>query len=93
MSRDETRRGWPRTLLKCLLTVVALALAGALALWGLLHGIEAPWFIPRAVLAWVMEHVRPYALGVGAFLGAILGLLASVGIVVWDARKGRLSRV
>jgi uncharacterized membrane protein len=40
-----------------------------------------------------MEHVRPVALAVGAVLGALAGLLASVGIVVWDARKGRLSRV
>jgi len=93
MSREETRRGWPWTLLKCLLTVLALAGLGALALWALLNGIEPPWFVPRPVLEWIMEHVRPYALWVGAFLGALLGMLASVGIVVYDARKGRLSRV
>lgn len=85
--------GWSRTLLKCALTVAALAALGALGLWWLLHRVEMPWFIPRALIEWLMEHARPIALWLGAVLGALLGLLASVGIVVYDARKGRLSRV
>ncbi len=93
MTRRDENRGWGRTLLKCLLTMLALAGLGALALWWLLNHLELPWFIPRALIEWIMEHVRPVALAVGAALGALAGLLASVGIVVWDARKGRLSRV
>jgi hypothetical protein len=93
MTRRDENRGWGRTLLKCLLTITALAALGALSLWWLLNHLELPWFIPRALLEWIMEHVRPVALAVGAALGALAGLLASVGIVVWDARKGRLSRV
>lgn len=86
-------RGWPRTLLKCLLATALLAALGAASLWWLLHRVELPWFIPRAVIEWLMEHARPVALLVGAALGALAGLLASVGIVVYDARKGRLNRV
>jgi hypothetical protein len=93
MTRRDENRGWGRTLLKCLLTITALAALGALSLWWLLNHLELPWFIPRALIEWIMEHVRPVALAVGAALGALAGLLASVGIVVWDARKGRLSRV
>ena len=93
MARSAERRGWGYTLLKCLFAVAMLAALGAGALWWLLNHLELPWFIPRALIEWIMEHVRPVALWIGAALGALAGLLASVGIVVWDARKGRLSRV
>lgn len=93
MARSAERRGWGYTLLKCTIAVVALAALGAGSLWWLLNHIELPWFIPRELVAWIMEHVRPVALLLGAALGALAGLLTSVLIVVWDARRGRLSRV
>lgn len=69
------------------------AALGAVGFWMLLHRIEAPWFIPRAVFAWLVEKVAPIAAWVGAALGAFVGFLASVVVVIRDARKGRLPRV
>lgn len=87
------RRGWPRTLLKCLLLTSVLAGLGALALHLLLAQIVPPWFVPKAVFEWLMENVRPYALVLGVALGGFVGFLGSIGVVIWDARKGRLTRV
>jgi len=72
---------------------VLFAALGALGLWMLLHRIEAPWFIPRVVFAWLVEKVAPIAAWVGAVLGAFMGFLAAVVVVIRDARKGRLSRL
>lgn len=87
------RRGWPWTILKCLILMAVLAALGALGLHLLLAKVVPPWFVPKAVFEWLMEHVRPYALVLGAALGGFVGFLGSLGVVVWDARKGRLSRV
>ena len=93
-SRETARgHGWLWTLGKCVALLVIGAGLGALGVWMLLHRIEAPWFIPRALFAWLMERVGPFAAWLGAALGALLGLLASVAVVIRDARKGRLPKV
>jgi hypothetical protein len=87
------RNGWFWTILKCLILMAVLAAGGALALHLLMEKVVPPWFVPRAVFEWLMEHVRPYALVLGAAAGGFVGFLGSVGVVIWDARKGRLTRV
>ena len=51
------------------------------------------WTFHAQVFEWLMENVRPYALWLGAALGGFVGFLGSVGVVVFDARRGRLKRV
>jgi hypothetical protein len=87
------RRGWPWTLFKCAMLFAAFAGLGAVGLWMLLHRIEPPWFIPRVVFAWLVEKAAPFAAWIGAALGAFVGFLGSVVVVIRDARKGRLSKV
>lgn len=89
----SARGGWPRTLLKCGLGTLTTALLGAGLMALLLWWLPAPWWLPKAVLDWLRLTLGPYALGLGAFLGALLGLPLSAGIILWDARKGRLSKV
>lgn len=94
---DETtptwRRGWAYTALKCLALTAALTGLGALALHLLLGSVTPPWFVPRPVFEWLLETLRPYALWAGAALGGFVGCLGSVGVVLFDARRGRLTRV
>lgn len=95
-SRDPEpawRRGWLYTLVKCALLMAGLAALGAGGLWWLLHHVQPPWFVPRVVYEWILETVAPYAAWIGGILGAFLGLLGSLGVVAYDARKGRLTRV
>ncbi|MBK6533914.1 MAG: hypothetical protein IPF99_31350 [Deltaproteobacteria bacterium] len=87
------RRGWSYTALKCLVLTAALMGVGALALHLLLATVAPPWYVPRPVFEWLMENVRPYALWLGAALGGFVGFLGSLGVVVFDARRGRLKRV
>jgi len=89
----KDRRGWGWTLARCGLATVLLAALGAAALYWVLGALTPPWWVPKPVLDWLFETVRPYALLVGALLGGALGLPTSVLIVVRDARRGRLSRV
>src|SRR5690242_8284830 len=85
--------GWGPTLLKCAVLMASLAAVGALALHLLLQRVVPPWYVPRVVFEWLVTHPRPYALALGAAAGAFAGFLGSIGVVVWDARKGRLTRV
>ena len=87
------RRGWTYTALKCLALTAVLTGLGALALHLLLGAVVPPWFVPKPVFEWVMENLRPYALWLGAALGAFVGFLGSLGVVAFDARRGRLTRV
>jgi hypothetical protein len=87
------RRGWLWTLGKCAVLLAVCAGLGALGLWMLLHRIEPPWFVPRAVFVWLVERAGPFAAWLGAALGAFAGFLASVAVVMRDARKGRLSKL
>ncbi len=87
------RGGWLRTLARCVGVTALLSALGAAALWWLLHRVAPPWFLPRAVFEWLLAHVAPYAAWLGAIVGAIAGFLTSVGILSWDARRGRLSRL
>ncbi len=87
------RRGWTWTAIKCLTLTAALMGLGALALHLLLGTLVPPWYIPKPVFEWLMENVRPYALWLGAALGGFVGFLGSLGVVLFDARKGRLPRV
>jgi len=87
------RHGWTWTALKCLTLTAALMGLGALALHLLLGAVVPPWYLPNPVFEWLMENVRPWALWLGAALGGFLGFLGSVGVVLFDARKGRLPRV
>lgn len=92
-SPPKGRRGWPWTLFKCAMLFAGFAAFGAVAIWMLLHRVEAPWFIPRIVFAWLIEKVAPYAAWIGGAIGAFFGFLGSVVVVIRDARKGRLSKV
>ncbi len=87
------RRGWGWTLARCGLATAILAVLGAVGLYWLLGAWTPPWWVPGPVLDWLFDTIRPYALLVGAFLGALLGLPVSVLIVVFDARRGRLTRL
>ncbi len=91
--RPTWRRGWLYTLFKCSLLMASLAAVGAGALWWLLHRVSPPWFIPRPVFEWLVDTLAPYAAWIGGALGAFVGFLGSLGVVVYDARKGRLSKV
>lgn len=92
-NKPAPRRGWSWTLVKCLALMAVFMGLGALALHLLLAAVVPPWYVPKAVFEWLMENVRPYALGLGAALGGVVGFFGSVGVVVYDARKGRLTRV
>lgn len=92
-SKATGRRGWPWTLLKCAIVLGLFAAAGAASLWWLLHQVDAPWFIPRVVFAWLVAKVSPYAAWIGGAVGAFVGFLASLGVVIVDAKRGRLSKV
>lgn len=89
----QRRYGWPYTLAKCALVTAGSGALGAGALWWLLHRLDRPWFIPGPVFRWLVEVVLPYALWVGGAVGVFVGLLFSVGVVAYDARRGRLTRV
>jgi hypothetical protein len=90
----STRRpGWSWTLLKCLILTAVLAAGGALALHLLLASVVPPWYVPKPVFEWLMQNVRPIALWLGAALGGFVGFLGSIGVVVFDARRGKLTRV
>lgn len=92
-SKRARRHGWRRTLLKCAALIAALALVGSGGLWWLVHHVGAPWFIPRIVFEWLVANVAPYALWVGAILGAIVGFVASLFVIAVDAARGRLSKL
>lgn len=87
------RRGWTWTALKCLTLTAVLMGLGALTLHLLLGAVVPPWYLPKPVFEWLMENVRPWALWLGAALGGFVGFLGSIGVVLFDARKGRLPRV
>ena len=87
------RNGWTWTALKCLTLTAALMGLGALTLHLLLGAVVPPWYLPKPVFEWLMENVRPWALWLGAALGGFVGFLGSIGVVLFDARKGRLPRV
>lgn len=87
------RRGWPWTLIKCALLTAITAAVGVVGMYYLVHSIEPPWYIPGPVYEWFMAHLAPYALWLGGIAGAFVGFLGSVGVVVYDAKRGRLSRV
>lgn len=91
--KTSGRRGWPWTLLKCAIVFALFATAGAVSLWWLLHQVEAPWFIPRVVFEWLLSKVAPYAAWIGGAVGAFVGFLASLGVVIVDAKRGKLSKV
>ncbi len=91
--RPSWRRGWTYTLARCALLIGTLALLGGGGLWWLLHHVAPPWFVPRVVFEWLVATVAPYAAWVGAALGVVVGFFGSIGVVILDARRGRLSKV
>jgi hypothetical protein len=93
MPAPTWRRGWSWTLLKCLILTAALMAGGALALHLLLAAVVPPWYVPRPVYEWLLQNVRPYALWLGALLGGVVGFFGSVGVVLFDARRGNVARV
>lgn len=92
-TEKPVRRGWSYTLFKCAALMGTTGGIGALALYLLVRSVEVPWFIPKPVYEWLLHTVGPWAAVIGAVLGVLVGALGSVGVIVYDARKGRLSRV
>lgn len=90
--RDD-RHGWPFTLGKCAFVTSGSTAVMAVTFWWILRHLDRPWFIPVPVYQWLIETVLPYALWVGGALGLFFGVISSIGIVVLDARRGRLTRL
>lgn len=89
------RRGWTWTLIKCGATTLTLAIAGTVALVALLRSLlgRLPGWLPESWTRWLFEWLLAHIWFVGPVIGALVGLLVSAGIVVIDAKRGRLTRV
>jgi hypothetical protein len=62
-------------------------------LWWLVQSWDAPWWLPKEVYDWILSRGGLAAAVLGGLLGGVLGFFTSVFMVLWDARKGRLTRV
>lgn len=93
--RPAWRTGWTWTLIKCAVTTVATALAGTGAMFLLIRLLldKLPGWLPSTWVRWAFEWLLAHVWFVGPALGALLGLLISAGIVVFDAKRGRLTRL
>jgi hypothetical protein len=89
------RQGWTWTLIKSAVAVALSILACTAALLWLLTDLvgRLPGWIPAAwlerIFLWVLSHVWLF----GPVAGLVLGALVSLGIVAYDARRGRLRRL
>jgi hypothetical protein len=89
------RKGWPWTLIKCVTTLaVTVAAATSLMLWLLRDLVgRLPGWLPSPVVERLFQWLLKYVWVFGPLAGLALGLVMSLGIVVYDAKRGRLTRV
>ncbi len=89
------RKGWTWTLMKCATALVTTALAGVGALWVVLRWLltRMPGWLPASWLERLFRWALTHVWFVGVFAGLFVGLVLSLGIVILDARAGRLTRV
>jgi hypothetical protein len=94
-SLPSWRRGWTWTLIKCGVATLVLAVAGTLALIAVLRNLldRLPGWLPESWSRWLFEWILGHVWFVGPVIGVLVGLLVSAGIVVVDAKRGKLTRV
>jgi hypothetical protein len=89
------RRGWTWTVIKCVLANLVAALLGTAGLLWLLRAVlgRLPGWLPASWVRWLFEWMLRHLWFVGPVLGLLVGLLVSLAIVVYDAKRGRLTRL
>jgi hypothetical protein len=89
------RRGWTWTLVKCAVAMITAALVATVALVAFLRSLLGwlPGWLPNSWAEWLFTWMLKHVWFVGPILGLLIGALISVGIVVVDAKRGRLTRI
>jgi hypothetical protein len=89
------RQGWTWTLIKCAIVNVTAALLGGVALLWFIRRVldKLPGWLPEAWVRWLGDWVLRHVWFVGPVLGLLVGLVVSVGVVIYDAKKGRLTKL
>ncbi len=89
------RTGWTWTLLKCGALVAACVAAATGALYYALHSLlgRLPDWLPEKLTRWAFEWALQHLWFLGPAVGVSVGVLLSAGVVVFDAKRGRLKRL
>lgn len=89
------RRGWTWTLIKCSAIILATSAAATMALYWLLRDLigRLPGWVPGAIVERLFRWLFGHVWLLGPIVGLALGVLVSLGVIWWDARKGRLTRL
>lgn len=89
------RTGWTWAFIKCAAVLVVSVAGATAALYYALHSLlgRLPEWLPERVTRWVFEWALRHLWFVGPVAGLSFGAVLCAGIVVYDAKRGRLPKV
>ena len=89
------RTGWTWTLIKCATTIAAAAVAASGVLFWLISKLleKLPGWLPASWARWAFEWLLSHLWFIGPIVGVFVGLIVSAGIVLVDAKRGKLTKI
>lgn len=89
------RTGWTWTLIKCAAVIAACVAAATGALYYALQALlgKLPDWLPEKLTRWAFEWAMQHLWFIGPVLGVFVGVVFSTGVVVFDAKRGKLKKL
>jgi len=89
------RQGWPWTLIKCAAALVTTSGFSTGAIYLLVRWMmsKLPDWVPTAWVQMLFDWILKHVWFVGPLFGLLIGGYLALGIVVYDAKKGKLTRI